>query len=98
MGLVVSRQAVVRQLVPRRAGRDEEMELGPDPGVAVQRTEPDRHLVALRPLSAEEARAALRAEGLDAAVRRTEDADQRLAREQGEPVAGDASLRAAERA
>jgi hypothetical protein len=42
--------------------------LGPDPRIAVQRAEPHRHLGAVRPGAAEQARPAHRAERLDRAA------------------------------
>ena len=96
MGLVVAREAVSRDVVPRRPRGDEVVELRADAGVAVERPEADRDLFALRPLGAEQARAADRAEGLHPAVARPEDADQLLTGKQAEPRARDASLRSAE--
>jgi len=96
MGLVVSRQAVVRELVPGGPRGGEEMKLRPDAGVAVQRPETDRNLVALRPLGAEQAGTADRAEGLHASAVRPEDADQLLAGEQAEALSRNTSLRPAE--
>src|SRR2546426_8160484 len=61
----VSGQAVLRELVPRRAGVDKGAVLRPDLRIAVQRAEPDRDLVAFGPVRAEERRAADRAERLD---------------------------------
>jgi hypothetical protein len=72
------------------------VELGPDAGVAVEGTQPDADLVAPGPLVAEEARAANRAERLDAAVIWPEDADQLLAGEQAEPLPRDPALGLAE--
>src|SRR5207237_10750679 len=95
---VVARQAVVLKLVPGRARRDEQVELRPDPGVAVERPEADRDLVAFRPFVAEQARAADRAERLHAPAVRPVDADQLLAREQAEALARDPPLGSAERA
>src|SRR5205823_1544378 len=84
----VSRQAVLRELVPRRAGVDEGVVLRPDLRVAVQRAEPDRDLVTLGPVRAEERRAADRAEHLDGGPAfRLEDAQQPLALQQPELVA-----------
>src|SRR2546430_2395046 len=60
----VSRQAVLRELVPRRTRVDEGVVLRPDLRVAVQRAEPDRDLLPLGPVSPEERRAADRAERL----------------------------------
>src|SRR5437870_4564693 len=54
----------------------------PDLRVAVERAEPDRGHVSFGPLAAEEARAALRAEGLDPAAFGTVHANQLLALEQ----------------
>src|SRR6266550_2874095 len=96
MRLVVARQAVVRELVPRRAGRDEDVELRADPRVAVKRPEADRDLVAFGPLVAEQARAADRAEGFHAPTVRPVDADQLFAGEQAEALARDAPLGSAE--
>src|SRR5436190_16950038 len=98
MRLVVARQAVVRELLPGRARGDEEVELRMDSRVAVERPEADRDLVALRPLVAEQARAADRAERLHASAVRPVDADQLLAREQAEALARDAPLGSAKRA
>src|SRR6478735_1365356 len=97
MSFVVAGQAVVGELLPRRPRGDERVELRADPGVAVERSEADPDLVAVRPVGAEEARAADRAEGLDAPVVRPEDADQVGAGEQAEAVPRNASLRPAER-
>src|SRR6476619_95704 len=97
MRLVVAGEAVVGQLLQRRPGGDERVELRADPGGAVERAEADPDRVAVRPVGAEEARAADRAEGLDAPVVRPEDADQVGAGEQAEAVPRDASLRPPER-
>src|SRR5437764_12354505 len=98
MRLVVAGQAVVRELLPRRARGDEEVELRTDPRVAVERPEADRDLVTLRPLVPEQARAAVRAESLHAPAVRPVDADQFLAGEQAEALTRDAPLGSAERA
>src|SRR4249920_629620 len=99
IGPSVPRQAVLGELVPRSARIDEGVVLGPDLRIAVQRTEANRDLVAVRPVAAEEARAAVRAEDLP---RRPalgpEDAQQLLAREQPEPIARHPALREPERA
>src|SRR3954468_21142714 len=60
----VSRQAVLRELVPRSPRVDEGVVLRPDLRVAVEGAEADRDLVALGPVASEEARAADRAEDL----------------------------------
>src|SRR5213593_2117942 len=95
----VSRQAVVRELVPLGARVGEGVVLRPDLRIAVERAEPDRDLVALGPVGAEEARAADRAEDLP---RRSalglEHAQQLLALEQTKLLPRHASLRQAERA
>src|SRR5678815_133033 len=71
----------------------------PNPGIAVERAEADRHLVTVRPVAAEERRAALRAEDLDRrAALRPVDAQQLLAGQEPEPLARHASLRQPERA
>src|SRR5690242_5262966 len=95
----VSRQAVVGELIPRRAGIDERVVLRPDLRIAVERSEPDRDLVALGPECAEERRAAHGAERLHrSSALGLEDADQLLAGQQPELVARDAALGLAERA
>src|SRR5213592_2384620 len=95
----VSRQAVVRELVPHGARIDERVVLRPDLRVTVKRAEPDRDLVAFGPVGAEEARAADRAEDLP---RRSalglEDAQQLLALEQPEMLARHPALGQPERA
>jgi hypothetical protein len=96
MALVVARQAVIRDLVPGRSRGDEGVELRPDARLAVKRAEADRDFLAFRPLRAEQARAADRAEGLHTASVRPEDADQLLTGEQAESLARDAPLRSAE--
>src|SRR5829696_7310517 len=96
MAFLVARQTVLRHLIPGRARGDEGVELRADAGLAVERTEADRNFFALRPLRAEQARAADRAEGLRASAVRPKDADQLLTGEQAEPLARDASLRSAE--
>src|SRR5204863_3345858 len=79
----VSRKAVVRQLVPRRARIDERVVLRPDLRVAVQRAESYRDLVPVRPVPAEDARAADRAEDLPCGpALGLEDAQELLALEQ----------------
>src|SRR5438094_6152193 len=93
----VSRQAVLRELVPRRARVDERVVLRPDPRVAVQRAEPDRDLVAFWPVRAEERRAADRAERFDrCSALGLEDSQQLFALEQPELLARHASLRQSE--
>jgi hypothetical protein len=72
------------------------MELRPNSGVAVERTEADCDLVAFRPLGAEQARAANRTERLHAAVTRPEHTDQLFAGEQTEAFSRDAPLCSAE--
>jgi peptide chain release factor 1 len=74
------------------------MHLRADPRVAVDRPEPHRDLVAFGPLRAEETRTADLAEGLHAAALGSVDADQLFPVQEPEPLAGDASLRPAERA
>ena len=71
------------------------MELRPHPRVVVERAEPDRDFVSGRPLAAEEARAAHRAEGLHATVVGTKRPNQLLAGEQAKSLAWDSSLYAA---
>src|SRR5919201_1192124 len=93
----VSRQAVVRELVPRRARVHERVVLRPDPGVAVERAETDRDLVSLGPLAAEEARAADGAEHLDrSAAFGPKHAQQLLPGEQPELLLRHAPVREAE--
>jgi hypothetical protein len=97
MALVVARETVIRDLIPRRPRGDKGVELWADTRLAVERAEADRDFIALWPLRTEQARAADRAEGLHAsAAGRPEDADQLLAGEQAEPRARDASLCPAE--
>src|ERR671923_2034385 len=72
----VSRQPILGELVPVRAEIDERVVLRPDLRIAVQGTEADRHLVALRPLATEQARAADRTEDLHRAVVWPEDTQQ----------------------
>jgi hypothetical protein len=97
MALVIPRQPIVRNLVPWRPRRDEGVELRLSARVPVERAEADRDLVALRPLSTEQARAADGTERFDTTVVRPEDADQLLPGEQAKPFARDAPLRSAER-
>src|SRR5438034_8420707 len=79
----VSRQAVLRKVVPRRPRLDERVVLRPDLGIAVERTEADRDLVALGPVRPEERRAADRAERFDRGpALGLEDSDELLAGEQ----------------
>src|SRR5438067_13295674 len=93
----VSRQAVLRELVPRRTRVDEGVVLRPDLRVAVQRAEPDRDLLALGPVSPEERRAADRAERLHrGAALGLEDAQELLALHQPELLSRHAPLRQAE--
>src|ERR1051325_8333606 len=93
----VSRQAVVGEVVPRRAGVHERVVLRPDLRVAVERAEPDRDLVALGLVRAEERRPADGAERLDRGPAfRLEDADQLFACEQPELLARHAALGLAE--
>src|SRR5215210_7949779 len=98
IGSRVPRQAVLREHVPRGAGVHERVVLRPDLRIAVERAEPDRDLIAVGPVAAEEARAARRAEDLRrrAAVGPV-DAEQLLALAQPEALARDASLRQPER-
>ncbi len=83
MAFLVARQTVIRDLIPRRPRGDEGVELRADAGLAVERAEADRNFFTLRPLRAEQARAADRAEGLHASAIRPKDADQFLTGEQG---------------
>src|ERR1051325_5212665 len=93
----VSRQAVVGEGVPRRAGVHERGVLRPDLRAAVERAEPDRDLVALGLVRAEERRPADGAERLDRGPAfRLEDADQLFACEQPELLARHAALGLAE--
>src|SRR5436853_1014747 len=62
--LGVTRQPVVRQHVPGGPRVDVHVRLRTDLGIVVERAHPDRHLVAVGPRSAEEARAALAAKRL----------------------------------
>ena len=78
MSLVVARETVIWDLIPGRPRRYEGAELRPDARIGVERAEADRYFFALRPLRAEQAGAADRTEGLDAAIVRPEDADQLL--------------------
>jgi hypothetical protein len=96
MALVVARETVARELIPGRSRSDERVELRPDTRLAVERAEADRYFFALRPLRAEQARAADRTEGLHTSIVRPEDADQLFAGKQAEPVARDASLASTE--
>src|SRR5215213_7824630 len=97
IGTRVSRQAVLGELVPRRAGLDERVVLRPDLRIAVERAESDRDLVAVGPVAAEEARAARRAEDLHrGSPFRPEDLKQLLPVEQPKPLARYATLREAE--
>src|SRR5262249_37867849 len=93
----VSGQAVVGELVPRRAGVDERVVLRPDLRVSVERAEPHRDLFAFGPARAEEARTA---DGAERLVRGSAlglvDADQLLALKQPKPLARHAALRLAE--
>src|SRR5581483_5913785 len=93
----VSRQAVIRELVPRRGRSRMRVILRPDPGIAVERAKTDRDLGPVRPRPAEQARAADRAERLRHPVWRPVDADQLLPRKEPEPLARDAALGQAER-
>ena len=72
------------------------MELRPDAGVAIERAEADGDFVSLWPLAAKEARAADRAERLDATIGRPERPNQLLAGEEAKSLARDTALRAAE--
>src|ERR1043166_2163808 len=95
----VSRQAVVRKLVPRRSRVDERVVLRPNLRIAVERAEPDRDLLALGPECAEERRAADRAERLHRRPAfRLEDANQLLTGEQPELLSRHAALCLAKRA
>jgi hypothetical protein len=76
--LVEARQTVVREFVPGRPRGDEQVELRTDARIAVQRPESDSDFIPLWPLTAEQARAANRAERLHASVLRPEDPDQFL--------------------
>src|SRR5712691_5628870 len=97
MRLRVSRQSVLGELVPHRAGSDERVVLRPDPRIAVEGTKPDRDLVTLRPAASEEARAADRAEDLDrGAALGLEDTQQLLSVEQPELLPRQAPLCQAE--
>ena len=96
MALVVVREAVIWDVIPRRPRGDEGVELRTDAGLAIERPEADRDLFALRPFRAEQARAADRAERLYSATVRPEDADQVLTGKQPEPCSRDASLCPAE--
>src|SRR6266496_5347404 len=94
----VSRQAVLRELVPRRTRVDERVVLRPDLRIAVERAEPDRDLVAFGPVRAEKRRAADRAESLHRRPAfRLEYPQQLLSLQQPKLLSRDASLREAER-
>src|SRR2546423_8626543 len=93
----VSRQAVLRELVPQRTRVDERVVLRPDLRIAVERAEADRDLVALRPVRTEERGAADRAERLHRGpALRLEDAQQLLALQQPELLSRHTPLRQAE--
>ena len=92
----IPRQPVVRELLPVGAKVHEGVVLRPDLRVAVERAEPDRDLVPLRPVAAEEARSTDRAEDFRRATVGSVDPEQLLPREQPELPAGDAALRQAE--
>src|SRR5256885_6511506 len=93
----VSRQAVLRELVPQRTRVDERVVLRPDLRIAVERAEADRDLVALGPVRAEERRAADRAERLDRGPAcRLEDAQQLIALHEPELLARHSPLGEAE--
>src|SRR5829696_3269390 len=97
IGTRVPRQAVLRELVPRCAGIHERAVLRPDLRIAVERAEPDRDLVTLGPVPAEETGAANRAENLRRrATLGPEDTQQLLALEQSEPLPRNSPLREAE--
>src|SRR5436309_1680169 len=95
MALVVARETVIRDLVPGRPRGDEGVELRPDSRLAVEGAEANRDFLALRPLRAEETRAADRTESLHAPTVRPENADQVLTGKQVEPLARNTSLRSA---
>src|SRR5215510_9654386 len=59
---------VIKNVIPRRLRPDERVVLGPDGRIAIHRSQPDRHLGTVRPGSAEQTRAANRAERLDRAI------------------------------
>ncbi len=84
---------IVGDLVPGGLRADPGVVLRSDPGVAVHRPQPDRDLVAIRPRSPEETRAAHLAEDLDRGIRRGAVHDQPLgARYEPEVLAPDAAL------
>src|SRR5947208_15680812 len=92
------RQAVVRQFEPRRRGVDEDVRARPDARIVIEQSEPNRHLVPVGPVAAEEARAAFHAE--DLRLRRgigSVDVEQLLAAQEPEPLLRDTSLRQPER-
>src|SRR5689334_7968047 len=97
IGLRVSRQAILREHVPRSPGIHERVVLRPDLRVAVERAQPNRDLVAVRPVAAEETGAADRAKDLDrSALGRGVHTQQLLAGKQAEPLTRDPALREAE--
>ena len=96
MALVEAREAVIHDLIPRGTRGAESVELRADAGIAVERPEADRDLVALWPFSAEQARAADRAERLHSTALRPEHANQLFAGKQAKPRTRDAPLRSAE--
>src|SRR5919204_2923894 len=93
----VSRQPILGELVPLGPRIDERVVLRTDLGIAVERAEADRDLVALGPAAAEEAGAADRAEDLHCrAAFGPEDAQQLLAGQQAESLPRHPALRQAE--
>lgn len=92
----MARKAVLREHVPRRLRADEGAVLRPNAGIALERSETNGELAALRPGTAEQARAADRAERFHGAVAGPENADQLLSVEETEAVARHATLRLSE--
>src|SRR5919109_29037 len=93
----ISRESVLRQLVPHGPRLDERVVLRPDPGVAAERAEPNRDHRPVRPAPAEEARSADRAEDLAPGVGRGHvDAEQLLPGEETNVLTRDPALRLAE--
>ena len=84
IGFVETRQAILREFSPGRPRSDEYVELGANARISVQRPKADTDLVSLRPVPAEQARSAHRAEGFHAPVVRSEDTDQLLTGDEAE--------------
>src|ERR1043166_1712648 len=89
---------IVEDFIPRCAIGDEGVKLRANAGIVIERAHSDRHLHAIGPIAAEQARAAVRAENFHRAFAFAVDFDQLLALQQPKLLALHTRLRANRRA